>query len=285
MTALDDSTPTKTCTKCGECKPATARFFQSQSRMTCGLSSACKVCVAARRRELNAERDGVHEDDRKAREDRALRRRMAAEQNMVIDGGGQKKCVHCHSIHAATAEFFVTRVGGKNGLGNHCRECQRAACKSHYERNKESYHARSRAFERANKEWQSARNKKYLNENREKVMARLRTRRQTDDLHRITLLIRVSIAGAFRRKGFTKRNRAAEILGCDWEFLKTHIERQFVKGMSWDAVGKEIHIDHIVPLAAAKTEEDVIRLNHFTNLRPIWAKDNLSKGAQITHLI
>lgn len=44
-------------------------------------------------------------------------------------------------------------------------------------------------------------------------------------------------------------------------------------------------LDHIVPLASAKTEEDVIRLNHFTNLRPMWAKDNIAKSDRITHLI
>lgn len=284
MTANGDSTPTKICTKCKECKPATTGFFQSQPRMTCGLSSACKVCVGARRRALSAARDGVPEDERRAREDRALRRRMAAEQNMVIDGGGQKECVHCHSIHAATAEFFVTRVGGKNGLGNHCRECQRAACKSHYERNKDSYHARARAFERANPEWQSRRNKKYREDNFGKILARLRERHGVDHVYRMKRNVSTLIADTLRRSGFTKRSRALEILGCTWDELKRHFERQFLKGMSWG--NRELwHIDHIVPIASAITEEDVIRLNHFTNLRPIWAKDNLRKGAQITHLI
>ena len=41
------------------------------------------------------------------------------------------------------------------------------------------------------------------------------------------------------------------------------------------------HIDHKIPLAAAKTKEDVIRLNHYTNLQPLWAAENLAKGAMI----
>ena len=52
--------------------------------------------------------------------------------------------------------------------------------------------------------------------------------------------------------------------------------------MSFDNYGFDgWHIDHIVPLATAKTEEQVAKLNHYTNIQPLWAKDNLSKGAKI----
>lgn len=40
------------------------------------------------------------------------------------------------------------------------------------------------------------------------------------------------------------------------------------------------HLDHIIPLASANTEEDIIKLNHYTNFQPLWAKDNLSKGCK-----
>ena len=63
-----------------------------------------------------------------------------------------------------------------------------------------------------------------------------------------------------------------------------HIERQFLRGMNWENRDKW-HIDHIVPLATAKSEAEVLALNHFTNLRPIWSRDNLSKGAKQTHLL
>jgi len=50
--------------------------------------------------------------------------------------------------------------------------------------------------------------------------------------------------------------------------------------MTLDNQGKW-HLDHIIPLATTKTEKDVIRLNHYTNFQPLWAKDNLSKGYKI----
>jgi hypothetical protein len=49
--------------------------------------------------------------------------------------------------------------------------------------------------------------------------------------------------------------------------------------MSWENHG-EWHIDHIVPLSSAITEEELRKLSHYTNLQPLWATDNLSKGSK-----
>lgn len=98
--------------------------------------------------------------------------------------------------------------------------------------------------------------------------------------HRLRSLIRVSV----RRGGYSKTSRTHDILGCDWATFAAHIERQFLPGMSWGRLG-EIHFDHIVASSSAATEKEVLALNHFTNLRPMWAKDNMSKGARTTHLI
>ena len=40
----------------------------------------------------------------------------------------------------------------------------------------------------------------------------------------------------------------------------------------------EWHLDHIKPISLAKSEEEIIELNHYTNFQPLWAKDNLSKS-------
>ena len=106
-----------------------------------------------------------------------------------------------------------------------------------------------------------------------------------DPVFKARVNIRSLISKSFRRNGYKKYSKTSEIIGCDWSFFKSHIERQFLKGMDWEKMGTEIHIDHITPVSSASTEEEVVSLNHFTNLRPMWAKDNLSKGAQITHLI
>lgn len=95
--------------------------------------------------------------------------------------------------------------------------------------------------------------------------------------------VRNIISKAVKNKNYKKATRTHEILGCSFDELKIHFERQFTKGMTWDN-RSEWHIDHIIPISSAKTEEDVIRLNHYTNLRPLWAKENLSKSDKIiTH--
>jgi hypothetical protein len=51
--------------------------------------------------------------------------------------------------------------------------------------------------------------------------------------------------------------------------------------MNWDNYSfRGWHIDHIIPLTSAKNEEELIKLCHYTNLQPLWAKDNLSKGGR-----
>ena len=74
-----------------------------------------------------------------------------------------------------------------------------------------------------------------------------------------------------------KNKKTEEILGCVFVFIKNYLESKFIDGMSWD--NRNLwHIDHIVPLSSAKTATQILKLNHFSNLRPLWAKDNLSKG-------
>jgi hypothetical protein len=67
------------------------------------------------------------------------------------------------------------------------------------------------------------------------------------------------------------------MVGCTQDELFKHIEAQFTDGMSWDRLG-DIEIDHIIPLASAKTEEELIALCHYTNLQPLWAEHNRLKG-------
>jgi hypothetical protein len=80
----------------------------------------------------------------------------------------------------------------------------------------------------------------------------------------------------------TKHNNTFNYIGCSVEYLKNYIEDRFTEGMCWENYGLYgWHIDHIIPLSLGKTEEELFKLNHFTNLRPLWAFDNLSKGNKI----
>lgn len=70
-------------------------------------------------------------------------------------------------------------------------------------------------------------------------------------------------------------------IGCSWDDLLIHLEDQFQTGMTWDNYGASgWHIDHIVPLAILDMNDPIEfhKAWHYTNLRPLWAIDNLRKG-------
>jgi hypothetical protein len=74
---------------------------------------------------------------------------------------------------------------------------------------------------------------------------------------------------------------AEKWFGCSAEQLKAYIERLWQEGMSWENYGhKGWHVDHIRPVSDFKQEE-LISINHYTNLQPLWAKDNLKKSNKI----
>jgi hypothetical protein len=100
---------------------------------------------------------------------------------------------------------------------------------------------------------------------------------KNDPLFKLEDNIRSSIYNAFKYKNISKSSKTREILGCSFEELKQHLESQFEPWMNWNnrgnhsVSGQKISwdIDHIVPLSSAKTEDDIVKLNHYTNLQPI----------------
>ena len=85
------------------------------------------------------------------------------------------------------------------------------------------------------------------------------------------------IGHSFRNKGLKKGSKTEKILGCTFDEFKNHLESKFESWMIWEKWGlydgrtsnMGWDIDHIIPLSSAITEEDVIRLNHYTNLQPL----------------
>jgi signal recognition particle GTPase len=89
----------------------------------------------------------------------------------------------------------------------------------------------------------------------------------------------------------SKSNHTFILLSCSVNFLKQHLEKQFQKGMNWKNYGtgwhgkgmREWHVDHIKPCASfdlSKPSEQK-KCFHYTNLQPLWAKDNLRKSDKI----
>jgi|LauGreDrversion4_2_1035121.scaffolds.fasta_scaffold56906_2 hypothetical protein len=110
--------------------------------------------------------------------------------------------------------------------------------------------------------------------------ARAKRQAQKDPVFAFKLRMRGVIASSFIRKGFKKNSQTEKVLGASFDMVREHFEKQFNNGMNWDNMGKW-HVDHIIPLATAKTEDEVVKLCHYTNLQPLWAEDNWKKSDTI----
>lgn len=109
----------------------------------------------------------------------------------------------------------------------------------------------------------------------------MRERRKSDNLFNlrtnISRLIRMSIL----RGGYNKVSKTNEILGCSFDEFKKHIESKFESWMNWENKGLYNgnpnygwDIDHIIPTSSAKTNEEILKLNHFSNLQPLCSHIN-----------
>ena len=92
--------------------------------------------------------------------------------------------------------------------------------------------------------------------------------------------LRNRLWGALNAQRTRKNTSLEELIGCSIPILKSYIERQFLKGMNWNA---KIHIDHKKPLISFNLTdlEQQKKAFHYSNLQPLWARDNLVKGSKI----
>ena len=133
--------------------------------------------------------------------------------------------------------------------------------------------ARVYARKRAKKESYREYSKKYHKEYVKKMLA-------TSIPYKLAYSIRSRVRAVLVNK--RKSGSAVKDLGCTVEELVVYLESKFKTGMSWDR-RSEWHIDHIRPLVSFDLEdrEQFLQACHYTNLQPLWAKDNLSKGGKI----
>ncbi len=82
-----------------------------------------------------------------------------------------------------------------------------------------------------------------------------------------------------RRTGMALRGRASpvEALSCNHAELREHIAAKFRRGMTWSRY-RQWEVDHIEPLSSAQSEEQLLELCHYTNLQPLWRRENRIKG-------
>lgn len=149
-----------------------------------------------------------------------------------------------------------------------------------YQNNKEEYARKSKIYRENHKEEKRLQDKRYREEHRKELNKKQLQRKENDPVYKLKCSVRCVLKDSFRRKKLKKNMKGEKILGCTIEYfinylIKTY-ENNYKEKWDWKYL-KDVHIDHIIPLASANTEEEVIKLCHYTNLQLLKAEDNLNK--------
>lgn len=204
----------------------------------------------------------------------------------------EKCCKICNEVK--TIDNFRKTSNGKGifGVGSRCKKCLSIKDKIYRENNKliiktkrdENYSIVE------NRKKIREYHKSYYNNNKEKLLPKLlerqkkrrdkinannRLKYKNDPVYKLKHNIRRSILKGLN--GNQKKDSTVVILGCSIEDFKNYIESKWESWMNWENYGKfkkneknyGWDIDHIIPTSSAKTPEEIIKLNHYTNLQPL----------------
>ncbi len=226
-----------------------------------------------------------------------------------------KLCRRCGKEYPKTFEYFYWGNRTKGWLYSYCRKCSAIDSKKYRDKNLDKCRAISREYHREHKE-QCRRNsdrwvklnrksvranyKRWSDNNREKISENGRKYRENNIAKRKATKQLSSAKSNSTPKGLLSNRIRAGVKsslrgkknGMKWESLVgytcddliQHLEKLFKDGMGWHN-RDQWHVDHIIPIKAfnfTKPEhEDFKRCWALKNLRPMWAKENISKGAKL----
>lgn len=281
---------TKICTKCKEKRERT--LFSPDKRSSDRLQSKCKICYKEYRDFIMKTKDLESINDYR---------------NNSLE---LKKCSKCNGLKKL--KMFNVAKTSKNGISTICKSCTDANFKIYSLKNREILSKKWKKYREEsvekikiarikysskpenliksreaakihyykNRVENCIKSNNYAKNNREKINNRIREKRKNDPLFKISERIRACVCKIHKLKGIEKTTKSEIILGTSFQKAKEHIEKQFVKGMSWDNYG-EWHIDHIIPLSIGKNKQELMELSNYQNLQPLWAFDNQSKQSKI----
>jgi hypothetical protein len=224
----------------------------------------------------------------------------------------KKTCNQCNLEQSL--DNFYKKKGGKYGVMSVCKLCFKNRVqeyqttnkdivserrKQRYLDNKSEYSERNKTNYLKNQTVRKEKQKQYSALNKEKrkeynQRPEIKKRdneyskahyKATPEKH-LAKNIRCSISMRIKEIDSKKDQKTLDIVGLNsWTEFKEYIEKQFTEGMSWNNYGNKIEtdwsIDHIIPISSATTLDEVKKLNHYTNLRPLWHLENIKKRDKI----
>lgn len=202
--------------------------------------------------------------------------------------GYKSQCKECLKYHhrkykKQTQSYRIKNKSKINKLSKKWRKNNPEKCKEYYTRytskNKDKLRKRRKMWAEENQDYFKNYKQNNKRQHSEYMIKYNKKKREEDPLFKLKCNLRNRVRIALKSKKLNKNNKLLNTIGCSLDELKLHIEKQFTKGMTWDNYG-EWHIDHIIPLYTGKTEEEIYKLNHYSNLQPLWAYDHFLKTAK-----
>lgn len=204
-----------------------------------------------------------------------------------------KTCLCCQKQFPATTEFFWKKL---DKLTTKCKDCGKKQGRDSYYKHKEKRLQAKSEYSRKNKEviqsrnhYQYCKNKEqrlsyqheYYQNNKQKIKDYRRDYMRDKCKLDIQTKIKMNLSNRMRKFFKKNGNRTIDFIGCSIDELKTYLESKFKEGMNWDNYGLYgWHVDHIRPCTSfdLTIKEEQEKCFHYTNLQPLWAKENIQKS-------
>lgn len=201
-----------------------------------------------------------------------------------------KECTKCGALKPLSE--FSKNKAKKFGVDSWCKSCCKEYKqankdvikeynKEYYQNNKETIKKYKKEYYQSNKEAFKERNKEYYQSNKKAFNKWYKNRIEVDPLFKVKENVRKLIYNSLKAKNYTKKSRTHKLLGASYKTVMNHLIQTAINNYGFYDENEDYHIDHIVPCASATNEEEMLKLQHYTNLQFLKAEDNLKKGARI----
>ena len=284
-----DSNVTKICIKCGLEKPLT-EF--SVDKATAKPINTCKACKALATKQYYIEnkekRLAYAHKYRKANLDKVNDYQIKYRAENAEQRRAYSRQYHRDHKDEIKVKSKIYRQTHKDEI--------RAKDKEYNRTHKEQIKKRYKEWVKTHTKELAEYNKKYRAENADRLKARAQIygkthrkertqyyldKRATDPLFKLSTQVRSLIRISLKNRGYGKDTHTYEILGCDYGTLFEHLKQSWFNNYGTEWAGEPYHIDHIIPLATAKTKQEVLNLCHYKNLQMLKPRHNLSKNKSV----
>lgn len=284
-----DPNETKICIACGLAKPLSE---YSVDRASGKLINTCKACKAQYSK-------GYYKENREQRT--AYAQAYRAEHKTEIDEymanyraeNADERRAYSRRYHAEhrdeqNAKKRLYRQAHRDEFSERDKEYARTHKEQIAKRYKQwaKDHAEQLAeynkqYRKLNAEDIRAKRQAYDKKHRKRITASFIKRRNTDPLFKLSTQVRGLIRTSLKKKGYAKDSHTYEILGCDYATFFEHLKATWLENYGQEWQGEDYHIDHIIPLATAKSRQEVLDLCYYKNLQMLTPHDNLSKNKSL----